>query len=319
MRDQAIKDAKALQKKNEELVFENNYLKGQLLSLKFACLYNRVDVPKFWDTGLRDRIGSEKMTFSRGKEIPQPLEFFLDKERLIFSISPEELKQNMTEKTPSQPHHTTSPSTQHTSSPPNSTSYNMHEPALSPTSTMSSIQPEHPSPFSVQDLNPDMMQFLLQPDLLEGIINTVKDLPPDLWMQFIPPELSAMVPPEMFTHIIQSAEAQKNKMDYDVPSMNQTSPLPQQQSVAPQKGPQADPDFWLDTNNPLTNDSKVFVPGPMSPYDAVNHLRSLRNENDNFLFTPSKFYCCHVYKLMIKLNTPPLSGITTENTSRPPH
>ena len=41
MRDQAMKDAKQLRKKVNELRYENNFLKGQVLTLKIACVANR--------------------------------------------------------------------------------------------------------------------------------------------------------------------------------------------------------------------------------------------------------------------------------------
>ena len=86
-RDQAIQEANMLRQKNEELLYENNYLKGFVLTLKLACMANRVDVPKFWDANKTDAYGSDRLTFSRTKGIPQSLEFFLDCQRHIISHS----------------------------------------------------------------------------------------------------------------------------------------------------------------------------------------------------------------------------------------
>ncbi|KAI7854055.1 hypothetical protein BDC45DRAFT_569598 [Circinella umbellata] len=86
-RDQAIQEANMLRQKNEELLYENNYLKGFVLTLKLACMANRVDVPKFWDANKTDVYGSDHLTFSRTKGIPQSLEFFLDHQRHIISHS----------------------------------------------------------------------------------------------------------------------------------------------------------------------------------------------------------------------------------------
>ncbi|KAI8879488.1 hypothetical protein K501DRAFT_146722, partial [Backusella circina FSU 941] len=78
-RDQAVYEAKSLRKRVEELIYETNYLKGYVLNLKVACLSNGVDVPKFWDTGVTDEMGSDRLTFSQTTGIPQSLEFFLDR------------------------------------------------------------------------------------------------------------------------------------------------------------------------------------------------------------------------------------------------
>ncbi|KAI9273084.1 hypothetical protein BDA99DRAFT_499991 [Phascolomyces articulosus] len=86
-RDQAIQEANMLRQKNDELLYENNYLKGFVLTLKLACMANRVDVPKFWDANKTDAYGADRLTFSRTKGIPQSLEFFLDRHRHIISYS----------------------------------------------------------------------------------------------------------------------------------------------------------------------------------------------------------------------------------------
>lgn len=85
-RDCALRDNRRLQKRVEELKFETNYLKGYALTLKIACIANQVDVPKFYDTGLTDEIGSDKLTFSKTKGVPQPLELFLDKHLNIIHL-----------------------------------------------------------------------------------------------------------------------------------------------------------------------------------------------------------------------------------------
>lgn len=85
-RDQALREAKKLKKRIEELEYETNYLKGYTLTLKLACVANQVEVPKFWDTGFTDEIGAEEITFSKTKGIPQQLELFLDKQLNIISI-----------------------------------------------------------------------------------------------------------------------------------------------------------------------------------------------------------------------------------------
>ncbi|GAN08383.1 hypothetical protein MAM1_0201c07893 [Mucor ambiguus] len=85
-RDQALREVRRLKRRMEELQFETNYLKGYALTLKMACVANQVEVPKFWDTGVTDEIGSEELTFSKTKGVPQQLEVFLDKKMNIISI-----------------------------------------------------------------------------------------------------------------------------------------------------------------------------------------------------------------------------------------
>ncbi|CAO0791411.1 unnamed protein product [Mucor circinelloides] len=85
-RDQALGEVRRLKRRLEQLQFETNYLKGYALTLKMACVANQVEVPKFWDTGVTDEIGSEELTFSKTKGVPQQLEVFLDKKMNIISI-----------------------------------------------------------------------------------------------------------------------------------------------------------------------------------------------------------------------------------------
>lgn len=85
-RDQALGEVRRLKRRLEELQFETNYLKGYALTLKMACVANQVEVPKFWDTGVTDEIGSDELTFSKTKGVPQQLEVFLDKKMNIISI-----------------------------------------------------------------------------------------------------------------------------------------------------------------------------------------------------------------------------------------
>ena len=85
-RDQALGEVRRLKRRLEELQFETNYLKGYALTLKMACVANQVEVPKFWDTGVTDDIGSDELTFSKTKGVPQQLEVFLDKKLNIISI-----------------------------------------------------------------------------------------------------------------------------------------------------------------------------------------------------------------------------------------
>ncbi|KAI8334817.1 hypothetical protein BC941DRAFT_515553 [Chlamydoabsidia padenii] len=84
LRDQALAEARRLKTKVDELRYENNYLKGQFLTLKMACIANRVDVPKLWDLGDK---ACDSIALSRTKDIPQALEIFLDKQRNIINLA----------------------------------------------------------------------------------------------------------------------------------------------------------------------------------------------------------------------------------------
>ncbi|ORZ04620.1 hypothetical protein BCR42DRAFT_457132 [Absidia repens] len=89
IRDQALEETRRVKSKLEEVRYENNYLKGQLLTLKMACIANRVDVPKLWDmASQKDGISTtDSIALSKTKDIPQPMEIFLDKHRNVISLS----------------------------------------------------------------------------------------------------------------------------------------------------------------------------------------------------------------------------------------
>lgn len=93
-RDNAIRESKRLQCRLDELQYETNYLKGYTLTLKMACIANKVQIPKFWDTGVTDDIGADELTFSKTKHVPQQLEFFLDKKLNIISLTDQQFTMN---------------------------------------------------------------------------------------------------------------------------------------------------------------------------------------------------------------------------------
>lgn len=296
MRDQALKEAKSLQRKVDELRYENNFLKGQLLTLKITCIANRVDVPKFWDTGKRDKMGSDETTFSRTKDIPQPLEFFLDKKKCILTMLPDDLFD------PDSPPETPQPlnSTVSTTS-----TQNTFSPGLE-TFLTSPLCDALPSDFSFDDipnliqsathldLDPTLMQYLLQPDTVTDFINQMKDVPPELWLGQVPPELVALVPPEIRSYLSQPlpqfhSNISQESMEYAASPPQPSTPPPTVPSNFQPKIP-VEGDFWIDikdTNSSPTD--KVYVAGPISPLDAVNQMRTMRDQNDNrYLLTPSK-------------------------------
>lgn len=297
MRDQALKEAKSLQLKVDELRYENNFLKGQLLTFKITCIANKVDVPKFWDTGKRDKMGSDETTFSRTKDIPQPLEFFLDNKKCILTMLPDDLLEDSSPPETPQPFN----STASTTSSDNTFSSGLETFLSSPLS--SSLPPDFSFddiPNLIQsavhlDLDPTLMQYLLQPDTVTDFINQMKDVPPELWLSQVPPELVALVPPEIRSFLPQQpsglhSNVNQDSMEFAASSPQPSSPPPSIPSNFQPKIP-VEGDFWIDIkdNNSSPTD-KVYVAGPISPLDAVNQMRTMRDQNDNrYLLTPSKF------------------------------
>ncbi|OBZ86534.1 hypothetical protein A0J61_05413 [Choanephora cucurbitarum] len=179
-RDQALKQLKQLEHKIDELVYENNFLKGQLLTFKIVCLANRTDVPKFWDTGRRDKMGSDIMTFSRTKEIPQSLEFFLDQKKSIVTMNSDTADED-------------------------------------PMGCLSDLLLETTT--TTNDLDPIWINYLLQPNTLQEITMIMKDVPPQLWMTLIPSQLETLVPSEIksWIHHVQEESIER---DPSPPSLN---------------------------------------------------------------------------------------------------
>ncbi|GAA5811127.1 hypothetical protein MFLAVUS_004556 [Mucor flavus] len=352
MRDQAIKDAKSLQLKLEELRYENNFLKGEVLTLKIACMANRVDVPKLWDTGMRDRMGSDTTTFSRTKEIPQPLEFFLNSQRYIITMLPEDLLSSPTsspspemtsfdhmsqqqQQQKQQQHYYKQqqqqqqqqqqniyrfqnkyhiPSNASTAST-NNSYYSGHEtidPLMSspPSSTTHDLPPlsgvfpfdnvaETTQSLGHLDLDPALMQYFLQPDTINDFVNQMKDVPPELWLSQVPREIAALIPPEMRTYLSQPHQNSTLHNQVDEDAMDYSSSPHQTSNFSPPSIPSSfipempvEGDFWKDikeTNLSPSMSNKVYVAGPISALDAVNQMRTMREQNDNrFLLTPTE-------------------------------
>lgn len=356
MRDQAIKEAKSLKKKVNELRYENNYLKGQILTLKISCMANRVNVPKFWDTGMRDKMGSDITTRSKTKHIPQSLEFFLNSKRVIvtmdsstvmeddnsFAASPSpaastEVEELFNHLSPPQPTATTSTTSSYQQ--PHQQQQQQQSSLLDPLlasihSPPSAAHDQHQSPLSGgipaafnfnelssvlqsaagSEMDPLLMEYLLQPDVINDFMSQMKDVPPELWLSQVPPELIALIPPEIKTYLtnqlppqqafLQQQPQQPQQIDPIAAATATSSPLTQQQQQ-PQgsegRSPTPPPfqpeipvedDFWVDIKNTTlspTMSNKVYVAGPISPLDAVNQMRTMRDQNDNrYLLTPTE-------------------------------
>ncbi|GAN04050.1 hypothetical protein MAM1_0054d03509 [Mucor ambiguus] len=223
MRDQAIKDAKQLRKKVDELRYENNFLKGQVLTLKIACIANRVDVPKFWDTGMRDKMGSDITTFSRTKDIPQSLEFFLDNKKCIITMETENLAaydltppQSVSSEIPMY-HQGNQQHYNHTNTGTGSSNSFLDQGMIDPLSPpdLSQHQQQHTPPTAAigldnfsnmiqsvsAEMDPGLMQFLMQPETMNEIMNQMKDVPPELWLSQVPPEFLPLIPAEIKSYL----------------------------------------------------------------------------------------------------------------------
>ncbi|KAF7724344.1 hypothetical protein EC973_001132 [Apophysomyces ossiformis] len=86
MYDQVQCETRMLKRKVNELRYENNYLKGLVLSLKLACAANGVTIPKLCEVDVADELGFKQLVFSQTKDIPYLLEFFLDKHLHIIGV-----------------------------------------------------------------------------------------------------------------------------------------------------------------------------------------------------------------------------------------
>ncbi|ORE04214.1 hypothetical protein BCV72DRAFT_307557 [Rhizopus microsporus var. microsporus] len=262
MRDQALKDVKRLQSKVDELIYENNYLKGQLLTLKIACMAHRVDVPKYWDTGFRDKMGSDITTFSQSKHIPQSLEFFLNNQGCIVNVENEDFS-CYTAPINSSLSSTASTSSSTTNASPD----NINTTSLI-ASTLSSFRLD-------EALDPTLMQYLMQPDIVSGFMSQIKDAPPEDWFNQLPSEITNLIPPDIRTLLNNN-----NNDDLDLSSLvgNLIDTLK----------PPTESDFWAATDGSAMDD-KIYIPGPLQPLDAVAKMRAIKDQNgEEYLLSPTE-------------------------------
>ncbi|KAG0167277.1 hypothetical protein DFQ28_004352 [Apophysomyces sp. BC1034] len=315
IRDRALREANSLRKKTEELRYENNYLKGCVLTLKLACVANRVDVPKFWDTGATDDVGAERLTYSRTQGIPQSLEFFLDKYRNIISID-----QN----------HVSPPKEVNTfdCSPPSALVDLAEELSLSPGSSGSSsdsflslhsdpLTPSFADQFQ-QDLSPmDISQSLatiapqlathLESSFFQQLLNT--DLMSNLdninLSEQLPTELVALVPPE-WRSLLQTLGGPKPTKEQEPDIMEDHSSstvfIKQEEDGETEKEEEEEEEwdaktgllrstteFNPDHHEELPSTDKKILP-PMSPLQALDYLRAMKNmdKDTRALHTPTE-------------------------------
>ncbi|KAI9483794.1 MAG: hypothetical protein EXX96DRAFT_559703 [Benjaminiella poitrasii] len=308
MRDQALREVDRLKRKLKEVKYENNFLRGQVLTLKVACMANRVDVPKFWDTGKRDRMGSDITTSSRHPNIPQSLEFFLNRQGKIVTMEEEQATTTTSAASPNEVGGT-----------PQSTANDdkldmilsllpmLQNELLDPTNTdkqagntldLSSIISSflHQSDSLPPSLDPSLVQYLFeqQPDVITDIIQTMKDVPPELWLSIVPPELASFIPPEIYSLLnnfttTTTTTTIPNDRTSDTASILNTgsSLLSPPLSSAEEPIISVEQDFWSETN--IATQEKIYVAGPIAPLDAVKQMRTMRDQNDNrYLLTPTE-------------------------------
>ncbi|KAI8090133.1 uncharacterized protein B0P05DRAFT_594484 [Gilbertella persicaria] len=299
MRDLAIKQVKQLEQKVDELLYENNFLKGQVLTLKIACMANRVDVPKFWDTGIRDKMGSDITTSSRTREFPQPLEFFLDNKKFIITMNVNDLAAY------------TPPPSDAPISPDLSTDQQMPTQVVNDNSflldSLLSPPPDQQSPLagllqmddisnliqaaSTADIDPMLIDYLMQPNTMNEIMSVIKDVPPELWLTLIPPQLVTLIPLEIrsFITTVQEESIQKQHQQQEVISTPSTTTTQYDTTFKPAMP--VEDDFWTDIKDPVSPSAanKVYVAGPILPLDAVNQMRAIRDQNDSqYLLKPTE-------------------------------
>ncbi|KAI8364420.1 hypothetical protein BD560DRAFT_491248 [Blakeslea trispora] len=269
IRDQALKQLRQLEQKVDELVYENNYLKGQLLTFKVVCLANRIDVPKFWDTGRRDKMGSDMMTFSRTKEMPQSLEFFLDQKKSIVTMNLDDLSAYTLAED--------KPSTEVFVAP---------DQASLLTDFLQTEEASQLMETTTANLDPILIDYLLQQSTINEMTAVVKDVPSQLWMTLIPSQLENLIPSEIksfIAHVQQESEQQDPSQSSSFTSHDCVSTFIPEIPV--------EEDFWTDIKNtsvPSVTD-KCYVAGPILPIEAVNKMRLMREQNGNqYLHNPTE-------------------------------
>ncbi|KAI7904175.1 uncharacterized protein BX663DRAFT_504178 [Cokeromyces recurvatus] len=320
MRDQALKKARRLRRKLDEVMYENNFLRGQVLTLKVACMANRVNVPKFWDTGKRDKMGSDITTCSRHKGIPQSMEFFLDRNGKIITMEENasacstDNSDSTTQRTPFvSPENNHSQTTSDDDDDPNKMDMIFSLlPHTSPEIQTDSYTTKQ-SNYNYSDfeqvvtnilqntnasLDPSLMHFIFeqQPDIITEMIQTMKDVPPELWLSMVPPEFSPFIPPEIHSLLNNFTTTKLNSFSKDklnnLQTVNDISsltspPLSTHHLPEQELNISVDNDFWSEAST--VDHEKIYVAGPIAPLDAVKQMRTMREQNDNrYLLTPTE-------------------------------
>lgn len=310
-RDQAIRESRRLQRRIDELLYETNYLKGYALTLKMACIANQVEVPKFWDTGVTDDIGSDELTFSKTKGVPQQMEFFLDKNLNIISIDQQQLLQQKQQKESTMSDNELPPSSILSCSSPtssflamdgNNDNNNTMGSPLSSTNSESSYISEfdnHSSTQSEFDMNnalssiaPQLASHLETP-FFQQLLNT--DLVGRNHLNNNSTQQCVTATNDQQQEFLSSAVSPSDYNDNSI-ILEEEEPFIDAKTGLPRTTTEFNPEQYNnhgDNNSTTSNsssasDKKVFP--PMTPLDAINQMRAVKNldANTRALFIPSK-------------------------------
>ncbi|KAI8141040.1 hypothetical protein BJV82DRAFT_620586 [Fennellomyces sp. T-0311] len=303
-RDQALRQVAKMKRRIKELEYENNHLRGDLLSLKLACMSHKVDLPSFSDTGMRDELGAEKLMKSSSKTMSQHLEFFLDRNKHIVSVDDEHLPPDLSKS----PAFTTLDSPSASSS--SSASYNpldtllpqiLHSqrampgsfdiddmtsqplPPLDLTQTATVLAPQlhafnNNNAFQV---DPALFEQIASTDLVSSFIDQVTR--PNFTIDQTPPELAALVPHEWRSSLQNFSEKEK---DEHIPELWNTT---EHQVTAAHHQP------TVTTSTTSTDKFTIGPDGervyqPMTPLEFVREMRKIQQTDKKSLafFEPTE-------------------------------
>ena len=293
-RDQAIRQSRRLQRRIDELTYETNYLKGYALTLKMACIANQVEVPKFWDTGVTDEVGSDELTFSKTKGVPQQLEFFLDKNLNIISIDGQQISQKESTMSDNE-------------LPPSS--------ILSCSSPSSSFLMENNDSNAGSPLSSSSESSYISEDYDNHSSSAHGDFDMNNALSSIAPQLASHLETPFFQQLLNTDLVGRNHLNTSVQCVtNNVNDQQQQQqdnhmdSIATTELEEEEEEVFIDaktglprsttecfdnddtstTTSASSNDKKVFP--PMTPLDAIKQMRAVKNleSNARAVFLPSK-------------------------------
>lgn len=313
-RDQALGEVRRLKRRLEEVQFETNYLKGYALTLKMACIANQVEVPKFWDTGVTDDIGSDELTFSKTKGVPQQLEVFLDKKLNIISIDQHASSfHQLQNENNTMSDNDLPPSSILSCSSPTTSSYLVDDdqPPQSPLSSSSSCSSSVASPSAsscVSDFdNASQANSHHSNSNSDFNINdTLSSIAPQLANHLETPFFQQLLNTDLVgTHLQQPCatnHASSSSNNFPTTEQQQEQSVEEEEKMIDAKtglirsvtefvnNMDTDDSSSSSSSSVHSNDKKIFP--PMTPLDAIHQMRTVKNlsSSTRALFTPSKLY-----------------------------
>ncbi|GAA5800424.1 hypothetical protein HPULCUR_005854 [Helicostylum pulchrum] len=310
-RDCALRENTRLSRRLEELKFETNYLKGYALTLKMACIANQVEVPKFWDTGVTDDTGADEMTFSKTKGVPQQLEFFLDKQMNIISL----MDQHVKESSNNTMNDNDLPPSSILSSSPSSSSLMDHTSSMgSPLSSSSSESSNYSDDFDNQSNNNTTTRddFDMNHTISSIAPQLASHLETPFFQQLLNTDLVGSNPLNnptfcptnnaknigLYSTAVHSCpppsslEEQQEQEEDDSPILDAKTGLPRKTTQFNLEQYNNSAASSSDDNSSTSSSSAKNVFPPMTPLDAINRMRSVKNLDvgTRALFIPSKFF-----------------------------